>query len=212
MADPDLRAGGGVALEDRKRAMRAAVAGQLRGRSPSATAAESAAAHLVKTRLFHRSRSLGLYGALPDELSTVPVFRSARDAGKQCLFPRTTSAGELAFVPAARWEDLRCGRYGVLEPDSDAPAVELAGIDLILVPGVAFDRAGRRLGRGGGHYDRALALRFVDRRPFVIGFVESCRLVDEVPTGSLDQAVDAVLTEAGWITLRGAEPGLVELR
>jgi 5-formyltetrahydrofolate cyclo-ligase len=108
------------------------------------------------------------------------------------LMPRC-AAGRLEFAPVERWEDLRPGRYGVLEPASEA--LVLGPADLVVVPGLAFDLAGHRLGRGAGYYDRTFAGR--SRRPRLVGFAHAFQLLDAVPHGAGDCAVDAVVTEAG---------------
>jgi len=82
----------------------------------------------------------------------------------------------------------------VLVPPRSAPATPLAEGDLVIVPGVAFDLAGRRLGRGGGHYDRMLAIRG-GATTLGVGF--DLQRVAEVPVGPLDVAMDAVLTDQG---------------
>ena len=124
---------------------------------PDAKLAEAAAAILVAMPAFESARAVALYAALPEELSTRPIHRAAGEAGKRSLLPRTCEDGRLEFAEVPCWEDLRPGRYGVLEPPADALVLELSDVDLVVVPGVAFDRLGGRLGRGGGHYDCALA-------------------------------------------------------
>jgi 5-formyltetrahydrofolate cyclo-ligase len=82
----------------------------------------------------------------------------------------------------------------VLEPPLQAEAVALAEGDLVLVPGVAFDRAGHRLGRGGGFYDRAFPAG-APRAPFLMGVAYEIQLVDVVPHGEGDRCMQAVVTE-----------------
>jgi 5-formyltetrahydrofolate cyclo-ligase len=153
---------------------------------------------------FARARSIALYAALDDELSTEAIHAAARRLGMRCLFPRIPSQGMLEFAEVARFEDLRSGRYGVAEPPADSVVVDLARIDVVVVPGLAYDRSGRRLGRGGGHYDRAIsrARRDAGGEPFFIGLSAADELEDEVPTGELDQLVDAVATESELLRAR----------
>ncbi len=169
----------------------ASAAGVARG------AGSAAVARLLATAEYRASRSLVLYAALADELATLPLFEAAQRGDRRCALPRVDADNQLAFAFVARWEDLRVGRYGVLEPPADAALTTLAEVDLIVVPGVAFDAAGSRLGRGGGYYDRALvgARRPDGHRPPVFGWVQDWRLVDEVPVGRDDQPVDVVVTE-----------------
>jgi len=98
---------------------------------------------------------------------------------------------------------LRPGRMGILEP---APAqwAEPAAVGAVLVPGVAFDRSGGRLGRGGGYYDRLLrGLRAVK-----VGVAFEAQLVGVVPAGPTDQRVDWVVTEQGVYPAASASAGL----
>jgi 5-formyltetrahydrofolate cyclo-ligase len=84
------------------------------------------------------------------------------------------------------------GRYGIPAPPDARPAVPLAAGDVIVVPALALDAAGRRLGRGGGHYDRALA---AVSGPLLVGVGYDWQLVGEVPAGPEDRRVDMVATE-----------------
>jgi len=115
------------------------------------------------------------------------------------LLPRTGALGILEFSvvhdPAALLE----GRFGVLEPPLHELAMPLAEDDLVLLPGVAFDRFGRRLGRGGGWYDRSLPLRVRD----LFGIAYAFQIVDDVPATALDRRVRGVFTESG---LRFCDP------
>jgi 5-formyltetrahydrofolate cyclo-ligase len=110
------------------------------------------------------------------------------------LLPRAREDRRLEF---AGFEDpslLVAGAFGALEPPDNEPGVALLAEDLVLLPGVAFDRRGRRLGRGGGWYDRSLPP--LVRRLF--GLAYSFQIVEEVPVTALDQCVAGIFTEAGF--------------
>jgi 5-formyltetrahydrofolate cyclo-ligase len=159
-------------------------------RAKALAAGEAVARRVAELPEFVSARSVAVYAALPDELPSRALFELARGSGKRTLLPRMR-ADQLEFAAVRSWEDLRPGRYGVLAPPPEAPSGEP---DLVLVPGVAFDRCGRRLGRGGGHYDRALAAGR-GRAPVLIGVAYEMQLVDEVPHGVRDRAVDVLVTE-----------------
>jgi 5-formyltetrahydrofolate cyclo-ligase len=152
------------------------------------------ARHLEAAPEYRRCRRLVTYAALPDELPLVDVLTSARAAGKTLLWPRVLPDGRMVFARAERVEELRPGRYGVREPAATA-AVETLGSDvLVLVPGVAFDECGGRLGRGGGIWDRALA----DARGAVVfGVGYELQIVEEIPREAHDRPMDALVTERG---------------
>ena len=164
-------------------------------------AARAAAAHLAASPELAAARVAVLYAALPDELPSRAFYRAVRAAGVHPAFPRTRPDGSLEIAVGVGWERLVPGRYGVPEPPTSLPARGLLPGDLVLVPGVAFDRWGHRLGRGAGYWDRTLP----ERRPdglVVVGVGFAWQLIEEVPHGPDDRRVDAVLTEAGWHRVR----------
>lgn len=111
----------------------------------------------------------------------------------------------LIFHAVPALERLTTGRFGIREPDPDAAVQVLPDEgDTILVPGLAFDRRGGRLGRGGGFYDR-----FLERWPnaFRVGVAFSSQLIESVPCEAHDVRVDAVVTEDGWIDARSNRSG-----
>jgi 5-formyltetrahydrofolate cyclo-ligase len=88
--------------------------------------------------------------------------------------------------------------FGMEQPSDTGPLIPLHEIDVFLVPGLAFDRNGRRLGNGAGHYDRILSAARADA--LTVGIVPDLRLVDEVPTDAHDQLVDWLATEGGVVS------------
>jgi 5-formyltetrahydrofolate cyclo-ligase len=188
-----------VDLADRKRRLRRELRQRLREVAPgqAAEASRRAAAHLAESLELAGARRVILYAALADELPSRPFFDAALDAGRPTFLPRPGPNAILEVAPVACWEDLRPGRYGVLEPPAARPGSALAPGDLILVPGLAFDREGHRLGRGRGWWDRTLAAsRGVELTAVGVGF--AFQVVEAVPHGPEDQAVGAILTEDGW--------------
>lgn len=182
-----------------KRRLRRAQRQRLRavGSAQAEAAASRVAAELAASAELAEASAVILYAALPDELPSRLLHDAVRASGRVPLYPRADSDGALRFVSCAAWEELRPGRYGVPEPPADRPARRLGSGDLVLVPGLAFDRRGHRLGRGGGHWDRALDLPRPG--PHVVGVGYGFQLVDAVPHALFDRRVDAVLTEAGWL-------------
>ena len=100
----------------------------------------------------------------------------------------------LRFHPVAPGALLRAGGFGIPEPAADAPEVAIADLAVLIVPGVAFDTVGRRLGFGGGYYDSVIgAARAAGA--VAIGLAYDFQIVDECPAGPDDVGVDAVVTE-----------------
>ena len=141
-------------------------------------------------RAVQSARSVLLFAGMGAEVDTAPLLTALHDAGKRVLLPRCLPGHEME----ARLYDpnrLKRHRYGMLEPNTDCSAADKSEIDLILVPALCYDRQCRRMGRGGGFYDRYLA-DFTGR---TIGLCRDALLCDAVPTDSLDRPVELVLTE-----------------
>ena len=115
-------------------------------------------------------------------------------AGKRLAVPRVDRAARMLRLHAVDElvADIVAGHLGIPEPRETLPIIEPGEIDWVLVPGVAFDAAGRRLGYGGGFYDRLLPL-IRDGAPRIAGAFD-IQIVDEVPAGPHDRRVDAVVS------------------
>jgi 5-formyltetrahydrofolate cyclo-ligase len=159
---------------------------------------------------FRSAPALALYAALPDELPTDELFERAAAASKPCFFPRCMPGTALDFVQIDRWEALELGRYGVREPPANLAAGTLPSGSLVVVPGVAFDSEGNRLGQGKGYYDRAFPKDDPRRfKLFGVGF--EVQLVECVPVGEFDRRMDAVVT-GGCIQRPKSDTGHVAFR
>lgn len=134
---------------------------------------------------------IGLYRAIGGEVATIAVEQWLRSQDKILCFPRSqTEHGTIEMVamgPKDRWVD---GPWNTFEPPSDKPATPSSELDLVIVPGVAFDRHGRRLGRGKGCYDRWLQA-FTGIR---VGLAHGFQLLEEIPEEPLDEGVDFIVT------------------
>jgi 5-formyltetrahydrofolate cyclo-ligase len=150
-----------------------------------------------------RPGRIALYAALAGELPTRSLFDALRQQGRTLLFPRCVGE-RLEFAATDRFEDLARGRYGVAEPAG--PAVPLVEDDVVVVPGLAFDDLGRRLGRGGGFYDRAFPPAPA-AGPFLVGVAYEFQRLERIPAGREDRAVDAVVTECGMFRCAGSARG-----
>jgi len=167
-------------------------------------AALEAAARLTAMPEYALARRVALYVALPQELGTRALFDAVQRDGKTALLPRADAERRvLEFMAAARWEELELGRYGVREPPAGTP-VRLAPGDLVVVPGLAFDAAGHRLGRGGGWFDRTFPPG-AQPGPLLIGYAFERQVAESVPSGPTDRCVDWIVTERA--TRRAGAPG-----
>ena len=177
------------ALRERLLAVRAAIPPAERE-----AASRSIASHLASLPAWQRARTVALHAALGAEVDTGELARLALAAGKRVAWPRVSPAGPvMEFAPCAASE-LVSGPARALEPPRSAPPIPLESIDLVVVPGVAFDARGGRLGRGRGHYDATLSLLRPDAARVGIAFDE--QVVDRVPTEPHDAPLDVVVTSS----------------
>jgi len=182
-----------------KEALRNQVTLALSRLSASDRAQGSARACALMTRqpVWARSGSVLLYAPMPGELDVWPLVLRALAEGKRVALPRYLRESR-AYV--ASWvrnpeTDVRPGFYGIREPVPACPQAVLNSLDLILVPGVAFDSHGRRLGRGKGFYDQLLA----GVRGTTCGVAFDEQLVAEVPVESHDVVLNCILSPTRWI-------------
>jgi 5-formyltetrahydrofolate cyclo-ligase len=174
---------------------------RLRERAESAHPAEAgdrAQEHFLREFPPQAGRNAALYRALAGEVPTERIRLAYLAAGARLYYPRVTGRGTLGFYPHREGDGWETGPYGILEPSNPA-GVEprMSGWDIIVVPGLAFDRRGNRLGRGFGYYDRFLG-GLPESVPRV-GLAFSSQLVREVPVDALDVPVHALVTEEGVI-------------
>lgn len=156
-------------------------------------AGAAVAGHWSRDAVLAGMPRVALYASLPDEMPLRPLYELARRAGRRLLWPRIEEGG-VVFASAERWEDLVSGRYGVPAPPGECPTEGLAADVLLLVPGVAFDLRGHRLGRGAGYYDRVLSDA---GGAMPVGVAFDCQIVEEVPVDRHDRPVAAILSESG---------------
>ncbi len=185
-----------------KPALRTALKSRLAMISPDerSRAADLVAEHLLGQEVVQTADTLLAYAALPEELNLDPFIISAIEAGKRVCLPgvdwerRALTPRLIENLDA----DLETGRYAVRSPRAGRPIVPLGEIDLVLVPGLAFDPRGGRLGRGAGFYDRLIAeFHGANHHPRLIGVCYEGQIVERVPTEDHDRRVDRVITEQG---------------
>lgn len=165
-------------------------------------ASQAAARRLLASRAYARSSVIMAYMAARGELSLSPVIRDALASGRVLALPRCEGEGRMSARRVRALEELTVGAYGLWEPRADCPEVPPGEIDLILVPGVAFDRRGARIGQGGGYYDRFLP----GTRALCVGVCHGFALAERIPQREHDQRMDAVLTPEEIVYIpRGGE-------
>ncbi len=158
-------------------------------------AAESAAGHLLALPRLAGARRVALFAAVGSELDATVAARGLRARGVEIAYPRVVrGARRLEFHLVGDEGELAAGAFGIPEPPADAPVAPVQSIDAFVVPGLAFDAGGARVGWGRGYYDRSLAAAPGRLR---IGYCFECQLVPEVPLEPSDLPMHAIVTEAG---------------
>lgn len=176
----------------------------LSGLDSEARAAASAAIaeRLTNSEQWSTARVVAAFVGVGLEVDTLPIIECAQREGKRLLLPRCLSSTTLEFAEYRTCDVLESGRFGIPEPMADRPGESLHGIDLVLVPGLAFDCFGGRLGKGAGYYDRAFAPMEKQALPVLLGLGFALQVTQRVPMTTLDISLDAVLTETAWIKTR----------
>ncbi|MBT3341649.1 MAG: 5-formyltetrahydrofolate cyclo-ligase [Gemmatimonadetes bacterium] len=165
------------------------------------TAGLSLHQHVRNWPIWDRIRTIHTYvDALPGEIPTRPLIETALAAGWRVTIPVVDAEGQLCHSHLSDPADLQRGRMRLWEPMTPHWVEDLSDLDLILVPGAAFDRDGGRVGLGGGYYDRLLAE--LPKSTLRAGFVYDAWLLDKVPTDTHDQPVDVIFTEMGLHTTK----------
>ena len=163
--------------------------------------AELITAQLMAMPAYVRAQTVMGYMSFGTEFDTASFVQQVLNAGKRLVLPRVDKlARKLMLYQVEDLRDLEAGVWGIHEPRIGLPLVSLNEIDFLLMPGVAFDRTGNRLGYGAGFYDRLLADAAVTIQPQTpaatrVAAVFSLQVVDIVPTTENDQRVDFIMTE-----------------
>jgi len=169
-------------------------------------AAERAkAAEIIAARPFPVPVAAGTivsgFSPLKSEINPIPLMRALADRGAQLALPVVAGRGKPLIMRAWRFgEALDSGVWGIRQPKADAPEV---APDILLVPLLAFDRTGNRIGYGAGYYDMTIAKFRAIKPVLAIGIAYAAQEIDAVPVTERDARLDLVLTEREIIDWRG---------
>lgn len=145
---------------------------------------------VVQSKEFEKAQVVGAYYPKGSEVRTALLMGIATEQGKKVALPRTEGY-YMRFFEYEPADKLVEGKFGIMEPE---PKKLVEHVDLLLVPGVAFDRKGCRIGYGKGYYDRFIS---EGRASFSMGLAYSIQLVSELPKGRFDRKLGALATENG---------------
>lgn len=196
-------AAGDLAREKRGLRSRARVAVSAIPAAELERRSEMVCARLMEADFFVAAQTVMLYAPIAGEVDITPVLLLCLQSGRRACVARIDWAGRdltpaLVLDPVA---DFVQGPRGIREPSPEAPEVPIGHIDLVVTPGLAFDSAGGRLGRGAGFYDRFLARPGL--RALACGAAFEAQIYPRVPMGPQDVPLHAVATEERIILARG---------
>jgi 5-formyltetrahydrofolate cyclo-ligase len=148
------------------------------------------------------------------EIDPAPALAAARARGARVALPRVSATPSRLSFHTANDDDptsaststsaaLTPGRFGLLEPHASAPEVAIETIEVMILPGLAFDSKGRRLGYGGGYYDDAAGRLRAAGSGFLVGLAYDFQMVERCPAGATDVDVDCIVTEVQVVRCQG---------
>ena len=149
--------------------------------------------HLMALPEYRDAETVFCFVGTASEIDTTPLLNDALAAGKRLCVPLCVDKGIMELREIRDLGELTDGQYGLREPPADAPTVAVDDVDLAVIPCLTCDHAGRRLGKGGGYYDRFLSV-------YRAAAVLICRerlIREEIPAEPHDMPVPWVVTERG---------------
>ena len=169
-----------------------------------AQASNAVLTHALSRPWFASGKRVAAYWAAGSELSLKPLLALLLARGVFVYLPHVGSDGDMQFLRYHGEASLALGKNGILAPVFNADHFSAApNLDLILLPLLAFDTQGQRLGQGGGYYDRYLQTLAADK-PLRVGVAFHFQKVDCVPAEHFDKVLHAVITERGIFDFAGA--------
>ncbi len=147
---------------------------------------------ILKLDCFRKAKTIFLYCSYHSEAETAQLLEAILLQGKQAAVPKVLS-GRMQFYQIHSLNDIETGYKGIPEPKGDGEILIPEKDDLMLIPGIAFDKEGYRMGYGGGFYDRYLAEHLVSCKKIGVAFSE--QIYEQIPREWYDVRMDAVITE-----------------
>lgn len=186
-------------MKDLKKDLRIQIRAKLHAMTPDQRAQASALACAVlrQQKIWSQANSVLFYATLQDELDFSPLIDEALAFGKTVALPKFIEATKTyaPFKISNTNRDCAVGRFGIVEPVATCAEFPANRLDLVLVPGVAFDPTGHRLGRGQGHYDRLLA----NVVGIKCGVAFDEQLVQRIPAEAHDIRMNCLVTPTRFI-------------
>ena len=196
-----------MSVIEEKKALRTFIRKKERTLDPTykAESSEAICRHLLALDEYKSAKIVFAFAGTEKEIDTSLFMNETIAAGKTLILPRCAAEHAIDLCVVRSMDDLEAGAYGILEPKKNCALVTAADIDFAVVPCLSFDRKGRRLGQGGGYYDRFLA----HADCCTVGLIRAAFLLDALPAEWNDVPVSAVITEDGVLQTQ-EKPGLPE--
>lgn len=154
---------------------------------------------LIQLPRYKLANSIALYFPTKNEVDTCRIFKNATESGKRVYYPRVDGYF-LSFHEVDSTKCLKSGNFGIPEPNENSPSILTEDLDLVIVPGLVFDLAGRRIGYGKGYYDRSTKLLNREKR---IALAYSFQIQDSIPVSKFDIGMGYLITELGVVSCAG---------
>lgn len=198
-----------LTLRERKQALREQAHALRNAQTEKDALSQVICARFVSLPAYAAARTVKFYIDVRSEVRTRHALPAALASGKKIVVPWCNEAGELELFHLTDMSELALGMYKILEPKPELrhmreKQVRTEDLDLIMVPGVAFDRRGARMGHGKGYYDKLLKHARPDAPLVALAF--ECQLFPEIPVGHHDVFMDQILTESAQYPGRGRKP------
>lgn len=145
---------------------------------------------LISLSEFKNAKNIFTYCSTESEPDTLKFIDFALKMGKNISVPKITGNGMMAAAVIKHSDELIPDKFGILAPKNAAILMQKNDIDLVIVPGASFDRSGKRLGRGGGYYDRFLS----ETDAYSVGLIWSPLFLEHIPTEEHDIPVNCVIS------------------
>lgn len=154
------------------------------------------AEHISSLSCYKNANNIAVYLPSDGEISTQALIDLARSNGKRCYLPKLRGK-QMDFVAFDPSDTLIPNQYGIPEPSSYENTIVPSTLDIVLMPLVGFDDSGKRLGMGGGYYDRCFEFknRPYSKGPILIGMAHQCQATAHVPNDTWDIPLDIIVTD-----------------
>ncbi|NLW02768.1 MAG: 5-formyltetrahydrofolate cyclo-ligase [Clostridiaceae bacterium] len=183
-------------MQDRKKEMRKALLERRKQLDHNSVLELSGAIQrkILDSRFFKECPVIMAYMPIQNEVRTGFIISEGLAMGKTILLPRVADSERMEAVPVVNPDsELIKGALGIMEPHPSMPAADPRTIDLVILPGIAFDRKGHRLGFGAGYYDRFIT--HLKKDCILLAPAYDFQVLDQIPADDFDKPADLIITE-----------------